>query len=150
MCTCVKCQNTKSICKKYMGWINLYQSYMSHMNVFPWNSWPNYPNGMDAIFVVVDRTSKLAKLGPTKMITIIFDSTKLVFDMWVKHHGMPQFIMNDRHAKFTTGFWKHLFRKVGTKLSFSTTFHPQTNGQTKRVNTSRIMWTSLRNIEMNI
>jgi hypothetical protein len=54
--------------------------------------------------------------------------------MWVKHHGMPQFIVSDRNVKFTVGFWKHLFRKVGEKLLFNMTFHAQINGQTKRVN----------------
>ncbi len=132
--------------QKNMSCINLYQSCMSHVNVFPWNSWPNYLNGIDAILVVIDRFSKLAKLPPTKMI----NSTKVFFDMWFKHHGMPQFIMNDRDTKFITCFWKHLFQNMGTKLSFSTPFHPQINGQIKRVNTSRIMWTLIRKIGVNI
>jgi hypothetical protein len=63
-----------------------------------------------------------------------FDWTKLFFDMWVKHHGMPQFIVNDGDAKFMMGFWKHLFQNVGTKLSINMTFHPQTNGQIERFN----------------
>ncbi len=54
-----------------------------------------------------------------------FDSTKLFFDMWVKHHEMPKFIINDKETKFMMGSWKHLIQKVGTKLSFSMTFHPQ-------------------------
>jgi hypothetical protein len=66
-------------------------------------------NGMDAILVVVDHFSKLAKMAPTKMVMITFDSTKLFFDMWVRHHDMPQFIVSDRDAKFTMDFWKHLF-----------------------------------------
>jgi hypothetical protein len=45
-------------------------------------------NGMDAILVVVDKFSKLAKVAPIKMITT-FDSAKLFFNMWVKHHGIP-------------------------------------------------------------
>jgi hypothetical protein len=73
-------------------------------------------------------------MAPTKTIVMIFDSAKLFFDMWVKHHRMPQFIISNRNAMFTTSLWKHLFRKVGMKLSFNTTFHPQTNGQTKRLN----------------
>lgn len=150
MCTYVKCQSTKSIYKNNMGCINFYQSYMNHVNVFPWNSWPNYLNGMDAILVVIDRFSKLAKLALTKMIATTFDSTKVFFDTWFKHHGMSQFIMNDKDTKFTTCFWKHLFRKVGTKLSFSMPFHPQINGRIKRVNTSRIMWTLIRKIGVNI
>ncbi len=44
---------------------------------------------MDAIFVVVDQFSKLAKMAPTKMITTTFDLAKLFFNMWVRHHGIP-------------------------------------------------------------
>jgi IS30 family transposase len=47
---------------------------------------------------------------------------------------MLQFIVSDRDTKFTVGFLKHLFRKVGIKLLFNKTFHPQTDGQTERVN----------------
>jgi hypothetical protein len=51
----------------------------------------------------------LANMAPTKMITTTFNSTKLFFDMWVRHHGMFQFILSDRDAKFMTSFRKHLF-----------------------------------------
>jgi hypothetical protein len=54
--------------------------------------------------------------------------------MWVRHHGMPQFIVSDKNTKFMAGFWKHLFQKVGMKLSLNMAFHPQTNGQIERVN----------------
>ncbi len=60
------------------------------------------------------------------MFTTTFDSIKLLFNMWVKHRRMPQFIVSDRDAKFTTSFWKHLFQK----LSFNMTFYPQINDQT--------------------
>jgi hypothetical protein len=75
----------------------------------------------------------LAKITPTKTIVTTFNLAKLFFDMWVKYHEMPQFMMNNRDTQFMTGFWKHLFRKVGMKLSFNTTFHPQFDGQTKGV-----------------
>jgi hypothetical protein len=100
--------------------------------------------------MIVDQFSKLAKLTPIKMIRTTFDSTKLFFDMWVRHHGMPQFIMSDKDAKFTIRFWKHLFRKVGTKLSFSMTFLPQSDGQIHRVNTLRIILSPIKKIGVNI
>ena len=43
-------------------------------------------------------------------------------------------IVSDGDAKFTSKFWKELFAGIGTELAFSTTYHPQKNGQTKRVN----------------
>ncbi len=89
--TCVKCQNSKSIYKKKKGlykplpisnkpWENVSMDFM--MQLPKWN-------GMDAILVLVDQFSKLAKMAPTKTTITTFDSTKLLFDMWAKHHGMP-------------------------------------------------------------
>ena len=49
-------------------------------------------------------------------------------------HGMPKEIVSDRDMKFTSNFWKSLMAGLETKLLFSTTYHPQTDGQTERVN----------------
>jgi hypothetical protein len=49
-------------------------------------------------------------------------------------HGMPKEIVFDRDTKFTSNFWKSLMAGLETKLLFSTAYHPQTDGQTERVN----------------
>ena len=49
-------------------------------------------------------------------------------------HGLPKEIVFDRDPKFTSNFWKGLFADLGTKLNFSTTYHPQTDGKIGRVN----------------
>jgi hypothetical protein len=52
----------------------------------------------------------------------------------VSLHGVPKRIVSDRGTQFTSRFWKKLHEALGTKLSFSTAYHPQTGGQTERVN----------------
>ncbi|KAG3230931.1 hypothetical protein PI124_g23971 [Phytophthora idaei] len=54
--------------------------------------------------------------------------------MVFKHHGMPLNIVSDRDPRFTARFWQEVFTLLGTQLSMSTADHPQTDGQTERVN----------------
>ena len=62
------------------------------------------------------------------------NAADLFFMEIVRVHGTPRTIVSDRDAKFLSYFWKTLWAKLGTKLLFSTTCHPQTDGQTKVVN----------------
>jgi len=79
----------------HLPWENVSMDFMTQL--LEWK-------GMDTILMVVDWFSKLAKMAPTKTIVMVFYSTKLFFHMWVKHHGMPQFIISNRDAMFTTSF----------------------------------------------
>jgi hypothetical protein len=90
--------------------------------------------GHDAIMVVIDRLSKLTHLIPT-----VTDATApVVAELFVNHvvklHGMPDTIVSDRDPKFTSVFWSTVCDIWGVKKAMSSAYHPQTDGQTERVN----------------
>ncbi|KAA3452451.1 Gag protease polyprotein [Gossypium australe] len=94
---------------------------------------PLTPKKKDAIWVVVDRLTKSAHFilvctdYPVEKLADLY-----VFEI-VRLHRVPLFIILDRDPRFTSQFWKKLQDALGTKLNFSTTFHPQTDGQSERV-----------------
>ncbi|GJP70384.1 hypothetical protein CLOP_g1333, partial [Closterium sp. NIES-67] len=92
------------------------------------------PSGNDAILVVVDRLTKMAHFITCQQ-TITAEQTAQLFPTNViRLHGLPSAIISDRDPKFTSNFLAHLWDQFGTKLQFSSAYHPQTDGQTERVN----------------
>ena len=89
---------------------------------------------LDSILVVVDRFSKYATFIPAPLHCSAKDVVQLFLGHVVKYWGVPQNIVNDRDPRFLGRFWKELFRLLGSKLYFSSEFHPETDGQTERVN----------------
>lgn len=86
------------------------------------------------IFVVVDRLTKYAHFIPISSPCEAEDTAHHFFKYVFKYHGLPREIVNDRDSRFTGNFWSTLFALAGTTLRFSFSYHPETDGQTERVN----------------
>ena len=133
---CDKCQRTKNRHSKLQG----------HLKPLPV---PNGPwqdvsfdlivdlpmsEGCNSIMVVIDRLTKQGHFIPTVKESSSTDITKLfIRNVW-RYHGTPLRTISDRDPRFTSAFTKDLFEQLGIKPQFSTAYHPQTDGQTERVN----------------
>jgi hypothetical protein len=134
--TCLICQQNWIFNKKQVGllqpllipegpWESVSMDFM--VNLLP-------SRGFDAIMVVVDRFSKMAHFIPTKDEATAQEMGRLFFTHVFKHHGLPKDIVSDQNPKFTSKFWRALWKRMGSELEMNTSFRPQTNGQIERVN----------------
>ena len=90
--------------------------------------------GCGSVMVVVDRFSKYGTFIAAPRDCTAEEAAKLFFKGVVKYWGLPRSIISDRDPRFTGKFWRELFKLMGSSLHFSTSFHPQSDGQTERVN----------------
>ena len=89
-------------------------------------------NGWDAITVWVDRLTKMTHLIPCKTTDGALEVARNFIAYIFVHHGLPQVIVSDRDPKFTSSYWREFMHYLGTQLSFSTAYHPQSDGQSER------------------
>ncbi|KAF1318124.1 Pol protein, partial [Globisporangium splendens] len=95
---------------------------------------PRDTHGRNGILVLVDRFSKMVHLAPVSDKISAEKTAKVFVDVVFRLHGLPVEIVSDRDTRFTSKFWRALFGLLDTKLSMSTAAHPETDGQTERVN----------------
>ncbi|KAK5771447.1 hypothetical protein PVK06_047651 [Gossypium arboreum] len=94
---------------------------------------PLTPTKKDSVWVVVDRLTKSAHFIPVRTDYSLQKLAKLYVAEVVRLHGVPVSIIFDRDPRFTSRFCRKLQEALGTRLDFSTAFHPQTDGQSERV-----------------
>ena len=135
--TCGSCQRNKGATQRPYGeamplhvpdyqWKEISMDFITHL--------PPTRLGHTAILVVVDRLTKMVHFLPTFDTASAEETAALFRDRIFVLHGMPQVLLSDRDVKFTSAFWKELHRLLGITLSMSTAYHPQTDGQTERMN----------------
>ena len=91
-------------------------------------------HGFDCIWVVVDRLTKQSHFIPTTTELDAPALSSLFIHNILRLHGSPESIISDRGSVFISSFWQSLQSTLGTDLKFSTAYHPQSDGQTERVN----------------
>lgn len=135
--TCRICQQTKSLTKRTQGLLQplpIPEDRWSSVSMDFITGLPPTASGCDTIMVVVDRFTKVAHFIPTVKTVSGEVAAKLFIDNIIRIHGLPQEIISDKDFNFLTPFWKTIQACFGTELKFSTTNHPETDGQTERVN----------------
>ncbi|GKB33764.1 putative reverse transcriptase domain-containing protein [Tanacetum coccineum] len=93
---------------------------------------PRTSSGYDSIWVIVDRLTKSAHFLPMKKTDSMEKLTRQYLKEVVCRHGVPLSIISDRDSRFASGFWRSLQNALGTNLNMSTTYHPETDGQSER------------------
>ena len=91
-------------------------------------------NEMDIILVIVDRFTKMIRLKATMTNLSSEGVAKIYRDEIWKIHGIPKTILSDWGTQFASKFMEDLTKVLGTKRKLSTAYHPQTDGQTERIN----------------
>ncbi|KAI7935554.1 hypothetical protein MJO28_016425 [Puccinia striiformis f. sp. tritici] len=87
----------------------------------------------NSVLVIVDRYSKRARFIPNHKDDTAMEVAMLFWNRVMAEVGIPKIIISDRDPKFTSEFWRNLHDMLGTKLAFSTAYHPQTDGLAERM-----------------
>jgi transposase InsO family protein len=135
--TCLTCQRSKPNPWKVPGKLQPLQipeSKWSSVSMDLIVELPRTKTGFDTIVTFVDRLTKMAHFAPTTTTAGAEDLAWIFVEKVWQYHGLPDDFVTDRDGRFISKFWKEVMSRLGTKLSFSTAFHPQSDGQTERMN----------------
>jgi hypothetical protein len=102
--------------------------------IYLFTKFPRKIRQHDSITVVVDKLTKVAHFIPVKTTHKEANIVEIYMKEIARIHGVPNRTMNNRDIKFTSNFWKGLFKLFETNFNFSTTYHLQSDGKTKRTN----------------
>lgn len=134
---CESCQRNKTSHQKSAGllqplqhpdhkWTDISLDFITQL--------PRTQSGYDAILVVVDRCTKMCHFIPTHTTCDAEQMAQLFVDNIYRLHGLPDSLVADRDSRLTGNFMKEFCERLMIKLRLFTTYHPQTDGQTERMN----------------
>ncbi|TYK11723.1 reverse transcriptase [Cucumis melo var. makuwa] len=132
---CLICQQVKLVRQSPGGLLNplpMPEWKWEHITMDFLFGLPRTSRGYDGIWVIVDRLTKTTRFIPIKETSTLDQLAKLYVDRIVSQYGVPVSIVSDRDPRFTSKFLSSVQKAMGTKLKFSSTFHPQTDGQLER------------------
>ncbi|SOV01971.1 uncharacterized protein UDID_18842 [Ustilago sp. UG-2017a] len=137
-------RKTLSLVRRSFFWPGMSKFVHTFVDSFPPHPWSSISmdlieqlppsSGFTAILVVVNRLTKMATFVPTTKTLDAPELAKLFLHHVYSKHGLPTSIMLDQSSEFTSHFWCSLSALLGIKNHFSSAYHPQSDGQTKRVN----------------
>ena len=133
---CFKCQQNKVQHQKKAGELHLLdipQGPWQEISIDIIRPLPK-SNGIDAIVVIVDRFTKMIWLKATTTNISLEGIAKIYRDDIWKLHRVPRKILSDRGLQFALKFMEEFTKTLGTKRQLLTVYHPQTDGQMKRIN----------------
>src|SRR5271168_3257282 len=134
--TCDPCQRTKSITCLPKGELHPLEIPLKPLSHILCDFIVKLPNSMgyDSILVVVDSFTKMAHFIPTCKDIDAPGVAELFLNYIWKLHGTPDSVVSDRGAVFASHFLRELYQRLDIKPQLSSAYHPQTDGQTERVN----------------
>lgn len=133
---CVVCQQAKPDRSRYPGLLQPFPVPDAAWQVISMDFIEGLPRSgrFNCILFIVDKFSRYAHFIPLAHPFSASDVAVAFMDNIYKLHSMPEKIISDRDRVFNSLFWRQLFALTGTTLGMSSAYHPETDGQTERVN----------------
>jgi hypothetical protein len=136
---CVTCAKNRIKLRKHSSPLKLFpaRAPLEYVAIDILGELVKTPRGNRYLLVITDRYSKLTKTVPLRRITTNYIAHAFVTH-WVMNYGPPTYVLSDNGKQFTSQFFLDVCRIVGTKNYFTTTYHPQANGQVERFNNTLV------------
>ena len=134
---CPICQTKKSdytLAKGKLQSTQIPETKWSEISIDFVTDLPTSSNNKDIILVKIDKTTRMVHLAPCRKTITATGTIQLLWKTVIRYHGIPWVIYSDRGAQFIADSWQELWRLTGTKLGYSTAYHPQTQGVVEQMN----------------